>query len=248
VAKTTMVASIEGIFYTPYASQPMVTLEQANLIQGVGLEGDRYSRKEGTYSVLKSSIYKPGEQEPGRQLTVISGDGAREALRNSGIEWTKSIGDLRRNLVLTGISSSELLGALGSIIEVGNSGVRLLLHRNCVPCMYNERRNGTPGLMEALWEAGGISCEVIEGGTIAVGDQISIKPNDEGLVVDEGLRDKGFFVRPSKRSAEMVRESLKGNKELHKVLSATDPEGASRAQASYESVGLSFWPKSSITT
>ena len=243
-----MVASIEGIFFTPIASQPMVSLEQANLIQGVGLEGDRYSQKVGTYSVLKSSIYKPGEQEPGRQLTVISGDGAREALRNSGIEWTKSIGDLRRNLVLTGITSSELLGALGSIIEVGTSGVRLLLHRNCVPCMYNERRNGTPGLMEALWEAGGVSCEVIEGGTIAVGDQISIKPNDEGLVVDAGFRDKGFFVRPSKRSAEMVRESLKGNKELYRMMTVSDPEGTSRAQASYESVGLSFWPKTGTTT
>jgi MOSC domain-containing protein YiiM len=243
-----MVASIEGIFYTPSASNPMVSVDQAVLIKGVGLQGDRYAQKVGTYSVFKSSIHKPGEQEPGRQLTVISGDGAKEALQNSGIEWTKSMGDLRRNLVLTGISSRELLESLGSILEIGNAGVRLLLHRNCVPCMYNERRNGTPGLMEALWDAGGVSCEVIEGGTISVGDAVYRKPNDEGLLVDEGYRDTGFFVRPSKRSAQMVREALKSNKELHKILSASDPEGAARAQSSYESVGLSFWPKSSTMT
>jgi MOSC domain-containing protein YiiM len=238
---------IEGIFLSPSASQPMVSVDHGNLIQGVGLEGDRYAQKIGTYSVFKSSIHTPGEQEPGRQLTLISGDGAKEALRSCGIDWNKSMGDLRRNLVLTGISSRELLEAIGSIVEVGDSGIRLFVHRNCVPCMYNERRNSTPGLMEALWEAGGVSCEVIEGGTVSIGDTVSIKPNDGSFLVDGGFRDEGFYVRPSKRSAAMVREALKTSKELHKKFSASDPEGAARAQSSYESVGLSFWPRTSTT-
>jgi len=113
--------------------------------------------------------------------------------------------------------------------------------------MYNERRNGIPGLMETLWETGGISCEVLSGGKISVGDTISIKPNKEGLVVDPRFRDEGFFIRPSKRSAAMVRQSLQSSKELYKILSVSDPEGAARAQSSYESVGLCFWPKSSTT-
>jgi len=116
-----MVISIEGIFYTAEASQPMISIEQGMLIQGIGLEGDRYAKKIGTYSVLKSSITKPGEQEPGRQLTLISGDGVREAFHGSSWEEKKikSMGDLRRNIVLKGISSNDLLNSIGSIIEIG---------------------------------------------------------------------------------------------------------------------------------
>jgi MOSC domain-containing protein YiiM len=110
--------------------------------------------------------------------------------------------------------------------------------------MYNERKNETPGLMEALWDAGGVSCEVLEGGTISIGDAISVHPNTEGYRIDPGHRSNGFFTRPSKRTAEMVREALEEKKTIYKDLIDLDPVGVNRAQASYESVGLSFWPKS----
>ncbi len=238
--------TIEAIYYTPLASKPMVSVDKATLIKGSGLEGDRYAQRVGTYSVLKRSIHNPGEQEPGRQLTLISGEGAITALKEKGIDWNKSIGDLRRNVIVNGISSEDLLNWVGSIVQLGNSGATLLVHRNCVPCMYNERKNETPGLMEALWDAGGISCEVLEGGEIAVGDQITVRPNTEGHLIDVGHRSKGFFTRPSKRSAEMVREALEENKEVYKSVLSVDPQGVDRAQASYESVGLSFWPKSEM--
>lgn len=208
------------------------------------MEGDRYAQRIGTYSVLKASICKPGDQEPGRQLTLISSEGVKAAFGAKGIEWNKPIGDLRRNIVLAGISSEDLLKTIGSIIQLGNRGPNVFVHRNCVPCMYNERRNQTPGLMEALWDAGGVSCEVIEGGEISVGDEVTVHPNnDEGLQVDPGHRTSGFWVRPSKRTAQMVREALEESKAVHKEMLVSDPEGVARAQASYESVGLSFWPK-----
>ena len=102
-------------------------------------------------------------------------------------------------------------------------------------------------MMEALWDARGVSCEVLEGGEIAVGDEVTVDPNNEGLVVDVGHRATGFFTRPSKRTAAMVSEPLEESRALHKDMLVSDPEGAARAQASYESFGLSFWPKNSVS-
>ena len=103
-----------------------------------------------------------------------------------------------------------------------------------------------PRLMEALWDAGGVNCQVLETGTIRVGDIVQVVEASSGtsprIEVDEGLRPSGFFVRPSQRSAAMVREAWAKKKQSLAPLLAADPEGVARAQASYASVGLKFWP------
>lgn len=262
-------AQIEAIFSSPAASGDMVSQHQVTLVEGIGLEGDRYALRRGTYSCLQASQHRPGKAEPGRQLTLISGDGVREALQQYNVDWTtKSLGDFRRNVVLQGISAAELLATVGCVLEFGteaakasdggddgkvgdqdgNDGPRLLVHRNCVPCMYNERKNGIPGMMEALWDAGGVSCEVLRGGSIAVGDTLRVVSQPQSMntsgIVDPGHQSSGFFVRPSKRSTAMILEGLQHQKKTHAVLVASDPEGVERAAASYASVGLTFWPKS----
>lgn len=40
--------------------------------------------------------------------------------------------------------------------------------------MYNERKNGVNGLMEALWDDAGISCEVVKSGRVRLGDSVRI--------------------------------------------------------------------------
>lgn len=118
---------IEGIFACSEASGEMISQSSATLIQGVGLEGDRYAKQAGTYSVLT---------EPGRQLTLISADGVENAL--SGQELP-SIGCLRRNVVLRGISAQDLQSAIGSVVQFGDASCtkeqppRVFVHRNCVP-------------------------------------------------------------------------------------------------------------------
>mmetsp|Transcript_38077 Transcript_38077/g.92629 ORF Transcript_38077/g.92629 Transcript_38077/m.92629 type:complete len:313 (+) Transcript_38077:408-1346(+) len=292
-------ATIESIFSSPVASGHMVSLPSATLIQGVGLEGDRYSTKTGTYSCLKASIYNdddgdgddedgsPPKPEPGRQLTLISGDGVRQVLQELSDQkkkkqnedtteseeedltesWTtKSIGDFRRNIVLAGINASELLSTVGSVLEFSRSlsspslsddqqqqqqRPRLLVHRNCVPCKYNERKNRIPGLMEALWDSGGVSCEILVGGTIHVGDRLIIVADKEEQQrqyrIDPGKQSSGFFVRPSKRTAAMVKDGLEGSKKAYTKLIKSDPGGVERAEASYNSVGLNFWPRSVVS-
>lgn len=237
---------IEEIYLTPTASGSMESKQEVKLLQGLGIEGDRYASKKGTYSVLRASKLSPGEPEPGRHLTLISAQGVRESLEAHGVAWptNKPLGDLRRNILLKNISSSQLLDLVGSTLQIGDEA-KLFVHRNCVPCMYNERKNQVPGLMEALWESGGVSCQVIQGGRVQVGDTIQVlQPGEnDGVQVDEGIQSSGFFVRPSKRSAAMVKEALELQKKNLALLLEQDPEGVARAQKSYESVGLKFWPK-----
>ncbi|CAB9527518.1 MOSC domain [Seminavis robusta] len=221
---------IEGIYSTPVASGAMESHSTATLLKGIGLKGDRYAARAGTYSVLTP--------EPGRQLTLISAEGVKQAMGQE-----TSVGDLRRNVVLGGITAQELVDCVGSRIQLGNTAT-LLVHRNCVPCMYNERKNQIKGMMEALWDAGGVNCEVLEGGTISVGDSLTIiKDSSENHVVTDGGKPSWFYVRPSQRTAEMVREGIAGKRKTHERLKESDPEGVERAQKSYESVGLCFWPK-----
>jgi len=93
-----------------------------------------------------------------------------------------------------------------------------------------------------------VSCEVLQGGVVAVGDAVCPEPADSpahATVRDLGSQPPGYFVRPSKRTAGMLRgASLHMAGTLERVMK-DDPDGAVRVEAAYESVGLRFWPASS---
>jgi MOSC domain-containing protein YiiM len=208
---------------------------------GKGLEFDRYCTLAGTYSHIRVSKLSPGQREPGRQLTLISADSVEAALKRDGLPVPASLGDLRRNIVVRGLSSEILLAAVGRVVKLGPT-CRVLVHRHCVPCMYNERKNCIPGMMEAIWNEAGVSCEVLTGGPIGVGDVVEIV-EDERAQVDDGNQPPGYFVPPSKRTAEMVRDAIKRKREQKKHLLKIDPKGVERVEASYGTVGLTFWPR-----
>ena len=234
--------SIEGIFRSAKASGPMESLETGTLLAGLGLEGDRYARHEGTYSAISHiSKLHEGQPEPGRQLTMLSADSVEAALQERLPYSIGSLGDLRRNLVVRGLSAEQLLAAAGHVVRLGDT-CRLAVHRHCVPCLYNERKNEIPGLMNAIWKEAGVSCEVLVGGTIAVGDRVTILESTSHPI-DEGHQLPGYFIPPSQRTAEMVRDALARQRKVKKELEKTDPEGVARADASYATVNLKFWPR-----
>ena len=249
----------------------MQSVECANLIAGRGLEGDRYSLGQGTYSALP---------EVGRQLTLMSEHVLEhEFFQNSNTTTHAAllldIGQLRRNVVVRGISPSDLLATVGQVLTIvapssssvgdgstplegephdpnddddnSGAGCQLLVHRNCVPCPYNERLNQLPGLQEALWLDMGVSCEILRGGTIQRGDAVRIiddcqhpqQPHHGGV---QDPHVPSFYVPPKQRTAAMVRAAVADKRALHQQLLVQDPEGAARLQASYQKVGLSFWP------
>ena len=249
--------SIESIHTTPKACGPMIAQTEAKLLAGVGIENDRYANLNGTYSVLKASQTVPGNREPGRQVTLISADELDAAVQRTGIALEQqNYGSLRRNIVLRGVvnkaggSSSLLLDTIGSAIRLGSDDAVVFVHRHCVPCMYNEKKNGIKGLQAAIWDEAGVSCEVLVGGTIRVGDSVTVLTNEElkrvlgdrQVELDSGFQPPGFFLPPKERSAAMIKEGLERQKQLYEDLIKADPEGVERADRSYGSVGLSFWP------
>ena len=78
----------------------------------------------------------------------------------------------RANLLVTDI---DLPACIGHAVTVG--GVRVWVHRETRPCQLMEDQHA--GLLEALKPdcRGGVHGQVISGGTIRVGDAITLDPN-----------------------------------------------------------------------
>jgi len=237
-----VLGEIVGLFTSPYSSKPMVEHTEVELLAHMGISGDRYATHQGTYSALKLSSRLPGTREPGRQLTLLSADGIDEKLRAAGLAPPASYGEFRRNVVLRNISAEDLIALQGCEFGLGEE-CRIFVHRHCVPCFYNERMCQRPGQLEAIFDASGVSCEVLVGGKLQIGDQLIRISTPTSTIRDLGAQPSGYFVRPTKRSPQMISGALAQLRSMLEDLIATDPEGAKRLQAAYRSVDLDFWPK-----
>ena len=134
---------------------PMETIEESTITIALGVEGDH------------RGIVRPGKQ-PKRQVTLL----AREA-------WEAACGELGRDIPWTARRSNLLVESLalprraGDVIAIGD--VRLRVHLEIDPCQRMEE--AAPGLQAALmpdWR-GGVGCEVLKGGRIALGDEVRIE-------------------------------------------------------------------------
>ena len=112
---------------------------------------------------------------------------------------------------------------------------------------YNERLCERTGQLEAIFDASGVSCEVLVGGKLGVGAAVTpAAPTSPGqaTIRDVGTQPDGYYVRPSKRSAAMTKGAGAHMARTLEELMTTDPAGAARAEAAYNGVGLGFWPAS----
>lgn len=142
-------ARVSGLFVAEASMKPMVSKDAVDLVAGKGISGDRYAEGLGTYQPFK---------EPGRQLTLISADTIEEL--TVGKLHAPSVANLRRNVVLRGISAAELESYIGMEVRLGKE-CRVFVHRLCVPCKYNMRLNKCAiDMEEYLWQATGVNCEV----------------------------------------------------------------------------------------
>ena len=222
-ARTDTGAIVESIFIAPSNAAPMKSVKSATLIVGAGIEGDRYVLKTGTYSA--KFLY-----EPGRNLTLVSADGVEAQVAKTKMEPLE-MSALRRNLVVRGLSAEAVNAMVGHEVAVGSA--RLFVHRLTVPCRYRQAQCKRPTLLEHLWDVCGVNCEIIQGGTVRVGDTVSVVPNTyQPKRATAGHKPEGFFIKPSKRTAAMVR------KMPIPVLTAMrmaliDPVGFQRAEDGY---------------
>lgn len=154
--------SVIGIWLTPDTAAPMQRVPSARLLAGRGLEGDRYALGGGTWA-----DYPDLE----KQLTLIDADDVAAVARDTGAELTP--GDLRRNLVTTGIDLPSLVGGWFAIGEALLFGMK-----RCPPCTHLERMTGVR-LIKPMVHRGGINAAVFVGESIRDGDVVRPVPEDE---------------------------------------------------------------------
>ncbi len=133
----------------------MQSLNRVLAIPGVGLEGDRYALKIGTFS-------KP---VPDRELTLIEAEAIEAIQREYEIEIAPA--NARRNLVTRGVPLNHLVGKEFRIGDVKIRGIRL-----CEPCAHLEKMTGQP-VIKSLRHRGGLRAQILSEGAIRVGDVVS---------------------------------------------------------------------------
>jgi MOSC domain-containing protein YiiM len=146
---------VEAIRIATAAGAPMRSMERAEALAGQGLEGDRYAARTGHWSAIRRS---------GDQLTLIE----REVLADLDASYGLGLsnGDSRRNVTTSGVRLDDLIGRRFRIGDVVCRAVR-----RCEPCSYLDELLGRP-VLYPLVHKGGIRVEILESGTISVGDPI----------------------------------------------------------------------------
>lgn len=147
---------MHSIHLAAQPTAPMTAAAEARLIEGVGIDGDRYATKTGSYSA------RPGS---GREVTLIELEAIRALEREDGI--TLDPGAARRNIVTEGVPLNHLVGREFAVGEVVLRGTRL-----CEPCGHLQRLVGIDGLATKLLHRAGLRTEVVAGGTIRPGDRV----------------------------------------------------------------------------
>ena len=147
--------TVELIYIAPRATAPTVSVTEILAIPGVGLEGDRYALRQGTF-------FKP---EPDFELTLIEAEAIEALKRDYNVELAP--GEARRNLVTRGIALNHLVGRDFQIGEVKAHGIRL-----CEPCDHLQRLTGRQ-LIKGLRHRGGLRAQILTQGAIRVGDSLS---------------------------------------------------------------------------
>jgi MOSC domain-containing protein YiiM len=143
------VGTVELIVIAAEKEGAVELVSEAEAIAGRGLVGDRYADGRGTFS---------NPHGLGHELTLIESEEAER------IELPPE--SARRNLVTRGIDLNALVGKTFTVGEVTCAGRRL-----CEPCAHLQRLT-EPGIMRKLAHKGGLRADILEGGRIAVGDEI----------------------------------------------------------------------------
>ena len=139
------------------ASAPMRALAEARLVPGVGIEGDRYATRTGTYS---------DRHNVDREVTLIEFETLEALARDHAIELAPH--EHRRNLTTRGVPLNHLVGRSFRVGECVLHGERLN-----APCLYLEDLLGKK-VFKPLLNRSGLNCRILAGGTIRPGIAIEL--------------------------------------------------------------------------
>lgn len=154
------VGVVDSIHIAEMGGVEMHPLAEARLIEGVGIEGDRYATHSGHYSHL---------WHPDRQVTAIAHEVIDSVAAAIGRPFTAI--ETRRNLATRGVPLNDMPGTYFAI-----GGVVLYGGRLNVPCRYFERLIDKP-VFEPLIGVSGLNCQIVRGGMIRPGDAVRPLPD-----------------------------------------------------------------------
>src|SRR5438132_6286447 len=149
--------TVVSINIAPRAEAPMESVNEARAIPGKGVEGDRYSVRQGTF-------YKP---QPDRELTLIEAEAIEAMKRELDVDY--GLSDSRRNIVTRDVPLNHLVGKDFWIGEVKARGLRL-----CEPCSHLQKLSNQK-VLPGLVHRGGLRAQILSEGTIQIGD--IVKPS-----------------------------------------------------------------------
>ena len=138
--------TVVAIHIGPVESGPLEAVSWVRAVGGQGLEGDRNFFSSGAKS--------------GEALTLVES----EAVDDAGLPP----GATRRQLSVRGVRLNDLVGKRFRVGEVECLGVEL-----CEPCLHLQSLT-RPGIIEELVHRAGLNADILNDGTIAVGDAISV--------------------------------------------------------------------------
>jgi MOSC domain-containing protein YiiM len=144
-----MTGKLIGIARCAELRAPLREVQASTISVEAGVDGDARGRK------------------PDRQVTVLFRESWDDACRELGVAlpWTTR----RANLLIEGVSPPQRAGGK---IRIGDVTLAITLETD--PCYLMEKAHA--GLKAALTPAwrGGVCCNVISGGSVRVGDAVSI--------------------------------------------------------------------------
>jgi MOSC domain-containing protein YiiM len=133
----------------------MEALGEARLVAGVGITGDRYATRRGTYSA---------RHNVDRQVTLIEVEALQALARDHDVELEPH--EHRRNLTTRNVPLNHLVGQYFRVGECVLYGGRLN-----VPCQHLDNLVGKK-VFRLLINRSGLNCRIIVGGIVRAGECI----------------------------------------------------------------------------
>jgi len=152
-----MNGKVEQILISSNAGEELRQVSEANLIQGKGIEGDRYFFKVGTFS---EALEEKGDFE----VTLIEKEEIDAFNELAGLNYIPA--DFRRNIVTSGVRLNDLVGK-----EISLGRATLFVVRLCEPCAHLASILGD-SIMSNMVHKAGIRALIRQSGRVGVGNTI----------------------------------------------------------------------------
>ena len=154
-----VLGKVESIQVRPKSLEPISPQQEVRAVAGMGIEGDHQF---GGPPFLPK---KPHVRA--YQITLIEAEAVEALKREMGLEFPPA--QTRRNLVTRGVPLNHLVDREFTIGEVRLRGIEL-----DEPCQHLVNVTGERRLLAGLIHRGGLGADIIDTGTIRVGDSVTL--------------------------------------------------------------------------